>query len=76
MASNLIKLSDEKRKDLIKSIQTYFAKERDEDLGDLAAALILDFFVDKLAPAYYNQGIEDAYKFLSDRIEDIWGLCQ
>lgn len=75
MANNRIKLSDDKRKSMISSIQTYFAKERDEDLGDLAAALILDFFMEKLAPEIYNQGVEDSYKFISDRIEDILGLC-
>ena len=37
----MIKLSKEAREDMISSIKNYFEKERDEELGDLAAGLIL-----------------------------------
>ncbi|MGE5381508.1 MAG: DUF2164 family protein [Methylocystaceae bacterium] len=67
-------LSDEKKKACILLIQEYFLQERDEDLGYLAADLILNFFLDKLAPEFYNQGIDDAYKYMNDRIEDILSL--
>lgn len=67
-------LSDEKKKACILQIQEYFLRERDEDLGYLAADLILNFFLDKLAPEFYNQGIDDAYKYMSDRVEDILSL--
>jgi len=69
-----IKLSKEKRQYMISSIKTYFMKERDENLGDLAAGIILDFFIDKLAPEFYNQGVYDSYKYMSDRIEDLLGM--
>lgn len=66
-----IELSKEKREDMISSIKSYFRKERGEELGDLASFLILDFFVEKLAPEFYNQGVYDSYKYLTDRIEDL-----
>ncbi|TEB16120.1 hypothetical protein Psfp_01547 [Pelotomaculum sp. FP] len=69
-----IKLSQEKRQYMISSIKTYFMEERDENLGDLAAGIILDFFIDKLAPEFYNQGVYDSYKYMSDRIEDLLGI--
>lgn len=72
--SQTIKLSKEKKEHMIKTIKTYFSNERNEDLGDLGAALILDFFVDKLAPEFYNQGINDCYAYMNDRVEDILGL--
>lgn len=71
---NKFNLSDEKRKACIAMIQEYFLKEREEDLGYLAADLILSFFLDKLAPEFYNQGIDDAYKYINERVEDILGL--
>lgn len=40
---NLIKISKETREDMISSIKNYFEKEKDEELGDLAAGFILDF---------------------------------
>lgn len=69
-------MSEEKRKACITLIQNYFYKEREEDLGELAAGMILDFFMDKLAPEFYNLGVEDSYKYINDRIEDILGLCK
>ena len=69
-----IKLSKEKRQYMISSIKTYFMKERDENLGDLAAGIILDFFIDKLAPEFYNQGVYDSYKYMTDRSEDLLSI--
>ena len=69
-----IKLSKEKRDAMISIIKSYFMTERDEDLGDLSAALILDFFTEKLAPEFYNQGVYDSYRYMSDRVEDLLGI--
>ncbi len=44
-----ITLNKEKRQDMILAIQSYFLKERDEELGDLASSLFLDFIIEKLA---------------------------
>lgn len=69
-----IKISKEKREEMISSIKDYFAEERDEEMGDLAAGLLLDFVVDELAEEFYNQGVYDAYKYLSDRCEDVLSI--
>lgn len=71
---NKFRLSKEKRDEMISAIKHYFLNERDEDLGDLAAGLILEFFLEKLAPEIYNQGIFDSYKFMGDKIEDLLGI--
>ncbi len=69
-----IKISKEKREEMISSIKDYFAEERDEEMGDLAAGLLLDFVVGELAEEFYNQGVYDAYKYLSDRCEDVLSI--
>jgi len=74
MNNNQIKISKEKRDDMISTIKTYFYKERDEEIGDLAALLILDFFMEKLAPEFYNQGVYDSHKYMLDRIEDLLAI--
>lgn len=68
---NQVKLDKEKRQDMISAIKNYFNEERDEELGDLAASLILDFFIEKLASEFYNQGVYDSYQYMLDRIEDL-----
>ena len=71
-----ITITEEAKKEMIQAIKTYFLKERDEDLGDLAAYLILDLFLDTLAPHAYNQGIYDAYKYINDKSEDLLGYLK
>jgi len=67
-------LSKEKKDKLIAEIRYYFSKEMDMDLGDLAAILILDFFIEKLGKEFYNQGVEDSYKYMTNSIEDLLGI--
>lgn len=71
---NEIKVPKEKRDEFIKLIKNYFEEERDEEIGELAASMILDFISKEIAPEYYNQGILDAYSFINDKAEDILGL--
>jgi len=71
-----IQVSKEAREDMILEIKTYFLNERDEDLGDLAAGFILDFFIEKLAPHAYNQGVYDSYKYMGEKTEDLLGILK
>ncbi len=67
-------ISKENRDRLVGLIKAYFRDERDIDLGDLAASLVLDFFVDTLGPEFYNQGVYDAHRYLLERAEDLLAL--
>lgn len=72
--NNKIKLSKEKREQMNLAIKSYFQNERDEELGDLASDLILNFIIEELASEFYNQGVYDAYQYMNDRIEDVLGM--
>lgn len=69
-----IELGKEARDRMVSEIKAYFLEEREEDLGDLAAGLILDFFMDKLAPEIYNQAVYDSHRYMLERAEDLLGL--
>lgn len=69
-----IKLTDKNKAEMKEKIVAYFSKERGEDLGELASQLVLDFFIEELAPTIYNQGVEDSYIYMKDRIEDLFAL--
>lgn len=69
-----INLSKEKKEEMISLIKEYFLKEREEELGYLASSMILDFFIEKLAPEFYNQGISDSYKYISDKVEGLFEI--
>ena len=69
-----LNLSKEARTAMAEAVKLYFSTERDEDLGDLGAMLFVDFIIEKLAPEFYNQGVFDAYQYLSERCEDLLGI--
>ena len=74
MKNNNIVLTKEKRNEMISAIKNYFLKEREEEIGDLAAGLILGFIIEELAPEFYNQGIYDSYKFMENSLEDLLAI--
>lgn len=69
-----IELTKEIRDDMVAAIKTYFLKERDQEIGDLASSMILDFVIEEIAPEFYNQGVMDAHKYLSERLEDMQSI--
>jgi len=58
---------------LIESIKRFFAEELDEDIGDLRAGIVLDYFVREIGPSVYNQAIADAQSTLERNVADLSG---
>jgi len=71
---NSVKVTKERRDEMVSDIKKYFSKEREEEIGDLAAGLILDFILEKLAPELYNQGVCDAHQYMQDAAEDLLSI--
>ncbi len=44
MRKKPVEFDDETKKRMIEEIQVFFREERDDDMGELAAMLVLDFF--------------------------------
>jgi uncharacterized protein (DUF2164 family) len=53
----------------------YFANELGQEVGDLKASLVLDYFLVELGPAVYNKAIADARTFFDERAADLGALC-
>ena len=71
-----IKVEKETREGMITALMDYHRNEREEEIGHLASSLLLDFIIERLAPEFYNQGIMDASKYISDRVEDMQVLLK
>ena len=69
-----IKISKEQRDAMAAEIRDWFSSERDEEIGDLAAGFMLDFIIEKLAPEFYNQGVDDAYRYMKESAEDLMSI--
>ncbi len=70
-----IVLSADPRKRAVASIRRFFGEQLEQDIGDLKAALVLDFFLAELAPSVHNAAVEHAQAYLRDRAADLDGVC-
>ncbi|MEQ1909456.1 MAG: DUF2164 domain-containing protein [Vicinamibacterales bacterium] len=70
-----INLPPEKLKRLQASLKRYVAENLDTEMGDLKAALMLDFVLKEIGPTIYNQAIADAQAYFQARVADLEGVC-
>ena len=68
-----IRLSEERRGDLVTAIQRFLAAEFDHELSEYQAVRLVEFFVRHLGPPVYNQAVQDARAFLQEKLEDLEG---
>jgi uncharacterized protein (DUF2164 family) len=73
-----LKIPKEQKMQVISRVKLYFQEERDEEIGDLAAELLLDFMIKQISPWIYNQAVDDAQTLASQRMaaleEDLYAL--
>ena len=69
-----IKLNPKTEGHLLGSIKQFFLEELDDDIGDLKARLVLDFFLREMGPSIYNQAIADAQRTLETAVSDLSGV--
>jgi uncharacterized protein (DUF2164 family) len=68
-----IEISKQARADAIASLQRYFEENMPEPIGDLPANLLLNYFLEEVGPAIYNQAVTDAQARLQQRVSDLNG---
>ena len=74
-ATPAVTLSDPARKQAIAALKQYVAANMDVEIGDLKAALLLDFILSELGPSVDNQAIADARAFIEERTSDLAAIC-
>lgn len=57
------------------SIKRFFSEHMEEDIGDLKAGLVLEYFLKDLGPTIYNLAITDAQEYFQKRTADLDGAC-
>lgn len=72
-SSMRIRLTDERRVRIVAAIKNFYEESFDETLSDFRAQELLAFFVAELGPPVYNQGVQDARRFLMERLDDLEG---
>ena len=70
-----IDIAAEKKKQIVESIRRYFLEKMDEEIGELKAGLLLDFWMKEVAPTVYNIAVADVQSFMQERVADADGAC-
>lgn len=69
-----IVITREIREEMIAEIKIHFSEEQEEEIGDLKAKLIFDFIMEKMAPEFYNQGVNDSCQYMKGMLDDVLSI--
>jgi uncharacterized protein (DUF2164 family) len=70
-----ITLAMDVEKKLITSIQRYVVENLETEIGELQSSLFLQFCLEEIGPAIYNQAISDVQLYLQERALDLENTC-
>lgn len=68
---NNIEIKKDRKQKLIAEIKGWFLDQRDEEIGDLQAEMLLDFLAEKAGTEIYNQALNDALIWFKSRWSDL-----
>jgi uncharacterized protein (DUF2164 family) len=68
-------ITKEQKQDVVESLKRFFTETLDSELSDLQAGFFLDYIMSEIAPFAYNQGVEDARKFIAAQADELPGTC-
>lgn len=68
-----IELADDRRDQLIRTLQGLFLEDFDEELSAFRGERLVDWFVEHLGPPIYNQAVQDVRRHLQTRLDDLAG---
>lgn len=69
----MIPIDPDRRDHLVRELQAFFLDRFDEDLSAFRAAELLDHILERIAPAAYDQGVQDARKYMMEKLDDLEG---
>ncbi len=70
-----IELTKQEIADILPSLQRFFSEELEQDLNEMRAKFVLNYFMQEIAPFAYNKGVSDSETYLRGRVEDLTGTC-
>jgi uncharacterized protein (DUF2164 family) len=68
-----IKISDERKAQLVAELRAFHVREFDEDISSFRAEQLIDFYLQKLGPGVYNQAVQDARAYIQTRLDELEG---
>ncbi len=70
-----LELTPQDFEQILLSLQKYFREEFDQELSEMKARFLLEYFQKEIAPLAYNKGVKDAEQYFRRHTEDLAGTC-
>ncbi len=70
--SKLSLISDEKKRGAVEAIIAFYKRERDEEIGVIAAEEILELVINLVGRDIFNKGVDESVRLLQDRLSGVW----
>lgn len=71
-----IELTKNEEKNAVDKIKDYMQDTFDLDIGNLQAGFFLDYMTEHLGIYYYNKGVEDSMRFMTEKTEELYLLMK
>ena len=65
----MINISRKNRDKIAQDIQEWFRENLDQEIGNLDAEFLLDYFTENLGGFYYNQALSDVHSLIAEKTE-------
>lgn len=69
--NQIIKLSDEQKKQIISEIKAFYLDVRGEEIGIIEEQQILELFCEHMAPIIYNKALNDVEYWYKQQMENL-----
>ena len=66
-----IEFNEHEMASIVAKIKLYFSEELDQDIAQIDAEFLLDFFSEEVGAYHYNRGLTDAKAILEEKLETI-----
>jgi len=70
-----IELTKQQIQEIVPSLQKYFREELEQEIGEMPAKFLLEYFMKEIAPIAYNKGVRDAESYFRSKLEDLPAVC-
>ena len=69
--NEVIRLSDEQKKQIASEIKAFYLDVRGEEIGMIEQHQIMDLFCEHLAPIIYNRALDDSMRWLKEQLGNL-----
>ena len=67
----MINISRKNKDKIAQDIQEWFRENLDQEIGNLDAEFLLDYFTENFGGFYYNQALSDVHSLIAEKTEPL-----